>query len=136
MLIKVIDSNLIEFRFHFDFSVESSLTSFGPAIIEISDDESETIDAPFRSPKKKRTLQRSESQGKSKQFKPNDTNGNEIETMPQKSIGKQLKLANESPICIPCSNNETVELISTIGSYEDASSLSSDPQLVFPMEYS
>lgn len=139
MLFKNNTWNSTEFLFHFQFSAkskESSLTTFGPVIIEISDEESDTIDAKLRTPKKKRPLRTSNNQQKSKQFKPNDTNGNEIEPRPKKPNSKQLEPANESPKCMStCLNDDTVKTINGNEGSEDDSSLSSDPQLVFPIEY-
>lgn len=131
---------MTEFWFYFEFSAqskESSDTSFGPAIIEISDDESDTIDVMCRIPNKRRLLTTCENQRKSKKFKPNDTNGNEIEPEPKKSNGKQREPSNESQKCIStCLNGDTMKTINGNGSCDDTSSLSSDPQLVFPIEYS
>lgn len=90
-----------------------------------------------RTPKKKRPLRTSNNnQRKSKQFKPNNTNGNEIEAEPKKSNDNKLEPANEPPSRISTRLNYSMKTINSSGSCEDDISLpSSDAQLVFPIVY-
>lgn len=123
--------------FHSKFSIQSkrvideSSDESEPVIIEISDDESVTVEAMAKTENKKRTLPSSHTQSKSKYFKPSDAHGNEIKA----KLAKQTKAANEA---VKNRSNNFNEIMPTINgdtdNNDDVSSLSDsiDPALVFP----
>lgn len=117
--------------------VSSDSANDEPVIIEISDDESDTLDALCRIPNKKRSLPESDNRRKSKYSKPNDANSNEIGTRSKKSNGKQSAPANKSNLSY-CPNETTKAIYADEDAEEDdheVSSLSShQPQLVFPTD--
>lgn len=127
---------MIKIPFHFEFSVQSKRSSDEssddePVIIEISDDESVAAEATRKTTNKKHPPPASDDPRKSKYFKPNDANGNEIDARAKKSNGMQMKPANEPLKDVSNRLHETLAAMND----DDVSSLSSFPQLTFPSNY-
>lgn len=127
--------NLFNIQLRFESSAQTNTTSDDePVIIEISDEESVTIDVMCKEPSRKRFLPKSVTHQKSKQFKPNDANGSEIRSMSRDINSKRNTPANDA---VENHSNDFNGIMATIDfdtrNY-DASSISSPEPLVFPID--